>query len=517
METHQSICRWEDDTLEVYTSTQYIWGVRAEIAGTLGMPADKVRVVCEFMGGGFGSKNNPGEYTFIAAELAKRSGRPVRCALTRHEEHVAAGNRNSTTQRLVIGARSDGTLTALGGEYVNDVGASGWVSMTEGPMLMLYECPNLRATTYGAELNLPPTLPFRAPGFVEGTFGLECLLDELAAKLDLDPLELRRRNHADSEPGGGRPYSGKNLIECYRRAEPHWERRHEVRADGNSVVSGWRRGLSGGPPSMPGSARSTRPSSPRWWTWDWHEDTRYRAEDRIPSITSPWQSELCGSTRRFAGSSTTPSVAQYRAGSRREGRPSTWRSNAGDDAKDIAELPSVLGTPQTSVQGRGARTRDDVPPSAPDRGRGDVELASHRRRIAADPMSVASTHFGPSSQIEAHHPGSGTRFRGGLSTIPDGRNDAKLRCVQAPDDRRRSGDRHRADRHPRLAAHEPRVEGNRRATDHPRRRCDRECNSRCNRRRRSFSADHARRDAARARRGEGEDTWNCCSRLASTT
>ncbi len=84
METHQSVCRWEGDTLEVYTSTQYIWGVRREIAQTLGMPADKVRVVCEFMGGGFGSKNGPGEYTFVAAELAKRTGRPVRCALTRH-------------------------------------------------------------------------------------------------------------------------------------------------------------------------------------------------------------------------------------------------------------------------------------------------------------------------------------------------------------------------------------------------------------------------------------------------
>jgi len=67
METHQSICRWEGDTLEVYTSTQYIWGVRQEVARALRLPADKVRVVCEFMGGGFGSKNNPGEYTFIAA------------------------------------------------------------------------------------------------------------------------------------------------------------------------------------------------------------------------------------------------------------------------------------------------------------------------------------------------------------------------------------------------------------------------------------------------------------------
>ena len=118
-------------------------------------------------------------------------------------EH-AAGNRNATIQRLTVGARSDGTLTALGGEFVNAVGWDGWSSGTEGPMQMLYACPNVKTTTYGAKLNLPPMKAFRAPGFVEGTFGLEALLDELAAKLDLDPLELRRRNHTEHDAGGQR-------------------------------------------------------------------------------------------------------------------------------------------------------------------------------------------------------------------------------------------------------------------------------------------------------------------------
>ena len=78
-----------------------------------------MRVVCNYMGGGFGSKNGPDDYTYIAIELAKRTHRPVRCALTRREENLATGNRNATIQRLTIGARSDGTLTALGGDYVN--------------------------------------------------------------------------------------------------------------------------------------------------------------------------------------------------------------------------------------------------------------------------------------------------------------------------------------------------------------------------------------------------------------
>jgi CO/xanthine dehydrogenase Mo-binding subunit len=255
MEPHQSVCHWGDDTLTVYTSTQWIWGVRADVAGALGLPEDKVRVVCEFMGGGFGSKNGAGDFTFIAAELAKRTGRPVRCALNRREENLDAGNRNATIQRLVAGARSDGTLTALSGDFVASIGWDGWLASTAGPMQMLYACENVRTVEYGAKLNTPPMKAFRAPGFVEGTFGLECLLGELAAKLDLDPLEMRRRNHADEDLLDGRPFSSKNLAECYRRAEKHWARRDEVRARSEGP---WKRGVGlasqtwyggGGPPS----------------------------------------------------------------------------------------------------------------------------------------------------------------------------------------------------------------------------------------------------------------------------
>jgi len=255
METHQSVCRWEGDTLEVYTSTQYIWGIRDEVSEALGLPPDKVRVVCNFMGGGFGAKNSPGDYTFIAIALAGQTGAAVRCALTRREENLVSGNRNSTIQRLVAGARTDGTLTALSGEYVNAVGWDGFSCPTYGPMEMLYDCENVRTQTFSPKLNIPPNAAFRAPGFVEGTFGLECLLDELTARLDLDPLELRRRNYADHDLVEGRPFSSKNLLDCYRMAEPHWARRDAVRARSDDV---WKRGVGlasqvwyggGGPPS----------------------------------------------------------------------------------------------------------------------------------------------------------------------------------------------------------------------------------------------------------------------------
>ena len=255
LETHQAVCHWEDDGITIYISTQYIWGIRAAMSDQLGLPADKVRVICHAMGGGFGAKNSPGDYTPIAAELAKRTGRPVRCAITRREENVAAGNRNATIQRLTAAAMADGTLVALGGDFVNAIGFSGWSATTEGPMKMLYACDNVRTTQYPAKLNLPPMAAFRAPGFVEGTFALECLLDELAVKLGIDPLELRRRNYADSDRTDDRPFSSKNLAECYRRAEPHWAKRDEVRARSQGP---WKHGIGlasqiwyggGGPPS----------------------------------------------------------------------------------------------------------------------------------------------------------------------------------------------------------------------------------------------------------------------------
>jgi xanthine dehydrogenase YagR molybdenum-binding subunit len=253
LESHQSVCDWEGDQLVVYISTQYIWGVRDEIAGELGLPPDKVRVVCNYMGGGFGSKNNAGDYTYVAIELAKRTGRPVKCALTRREEMIDAGNRNATIQKLRAGARADGTLVALEGEFIAALGWGGWHASTAGPMQMLYACDNVRTVERAAKLNTPPMKAFRAPGFVEGTFGLECLLDEVAAKLEIDSLEIRRRNYAHA--GDGRPYSSKNLMECYDRAEAHWQRRDEIRAFSDRT---WKRGVGlasqiwyggGGPPS----------------------------------------------------------------------------------------------------------------------------------------------------------------------------------------------------------------------------------------------------------------------------
>jgi xanthine dehydrogenase YagR molybdenum-binding subunit len=138
---------------------------------------------------------------------------------------------------------------------VNTVGWDGWLAPTAGPMQMLYACENVRTVELGAKTNTAPMAAFRAPGFAEGTFGLESLLNDLAHSLELDPLELRRRNHADADLLSGMPFSSKRLLECYERADRHWARRDEVHARSQGP---WRHGIGlasqiwyggGGPPS----------------------------------------------------------------------------------------------------------------------------------------------------------------------------------------------------------------------------------------------------------------------------
>jgi len=353
METHQSVVEWVGDGVEVHISTQYIWGIRDELSRGLGLPADKVRVVCHYMGGGFGSKNSADDYTYIAAELAKRTHRPVKCALTRREENTAAGNRNATIQRLTVGARSDGTLTALGGTFVNAVGWDGWSSGTEGPMQMLYACDNVRTTTFGAKLNLPPMKAFRAPGFVEGTFGLEALLDELAAKLGLDPLELRRRNHAAHAPEGAE-YSGKQLLECYRRAEPHWERRHEVRARSTETV---KRGVGmasqiwyggGGPPSY---AWVRVGSDGRATVVTAMQDIGTGTKTAMAQIAAEELGIPLGHVTVSAGDSARGPYAAISAGS--STTPSMGpavRAAAADARRQIEEIAEQKGTPDAPIE-----------------------------------------------------------------------------------------------------------------------------------------------------------------------
>ena len=232
METHGSVAMWEGDSLTIWDSTQHIYGVRDALAQALGLPKNRVRVIKQYMGGGFGSKNSAGKYAVMAALAAKVTRRPVRVVLDRHEENIAAGNRPASIQTLKIGARTDGTLTAIYHKSVVNLGAyATWAGGTTGPSRRLYQCPHIKTEDVSVFTNLGPYSAFRAPGYVEGTFALESILDELAKKLTLDPLELRLRNYAETDPATGWPYTTKGLKQAYHRGAQlmEWEKRSTIK------------------------------------------------------------------------------------------------------------------------------------------------------------------------------------------------------------------------------------------------------------------------------------------------
>ncbi len=255
METHGSVALWEGDQLVIWDSTQHIFGVRAQAAQLLDISLNKVRVIKQYMGGGFGSKNSMGRYTLLAALGAKMTGRPVKILLDRHEENLAAGNRPASVQYLKIGARRDGTLTAIhlraytaAGAYILIPPAVG------GPVRQLYSCPHVKTEQYAVFTNTGPLSAFRGPGYVEGTFALESAMDELAQKLSMDPLDLRLRNYTEINQITGQPYSTKGLREAYERGarEMGWAQRSKgekgSKRKGFGMASQiW--GGSGGPPA----------------------------------------------------------------------------------------------------------------------------------------------------------------------------------------------------------------------------------------------------------------------------
>lgn len=218
LETHGSVAMWEGDELTVWESTQYLFGVRSRVADALGMPASKVHVICEYMGGGFGSKGQTLKQPVIAALLSKAAGRPVKLMLNRTEENTLTGNRGETIQKIKIGAKKDGKLTAIDLEALYGVGAYGmWAGSVGGPARELYTCQNVRTLTLGVRTNLGTHAAFRAPGFVEGTFAFESAIDDLCDKLGMDPVEFRRKNYAKNDQTSSQDYTSKHLLECYDR------------------------------------------------------------------------------------------------------------------------------------------------------------------------------------------------------------------------------------------------------------------------------------------------------------
>ena len=228
MEPHAIVADWRSDGLTVYLSTQFTTGVRHELAEQFDLPLNKVRVIVDAMGGGFGSKSSLGNYGRIAVELSRLAKAPVKLFLEREEEQMDSGNRPSTWQRLRIGAKRDGTLTAVAQVSYGTAGVglgAGVGTIAEA----MYVCPNFDGAQHDVFINAGPGCAMRAPGNAPGAFGLEQTIDELAEKLGLDPLALRER--IDPSP----------LRREERRIGAErigWHRRHAPGADPGPIKRG---------------------------------------------------------------------------------------------------------------------------------------------------------------------------------------------------------------------------------------------------------------------------------------
>ncbi len=199
METHGIVAVWEDARhLKAWASTQGTFAVRNDLADYFGLPKSNVRVITEYMGGGFGAKLGGGIYYIMAARLAKKTGKPVRLMLNRKEEHLSVGNRPDSVQHLQIGADRNGKITAIKLKSYGTAGI-GTGAGTSGPARNIYQTDNIYVAETDVLTNAGPGAAFRAPGHPQGVFALEQAIDELAWKLKMDPLEFRRINTAGDE------------------------------------------------------------------------------------------------------------------------------------------------------------------------------------------------------------------------------------------------------------------------------------------------------------------------------
>jgi CO/xanthine dehydrogenase Mo-binding subunit len=237
--------------LTVWTATQALFFTRSEIAETLGLPEHEVKVVATPMGGGFGGKFVLLEP--LAAALARKLRRPVSVVMTRREDLLATTPAPAATFELKMGARRDGTLTAMQGRVVFDAGAYAGAPVGIALLLMgsYYQVPHLDLRGYEVLTHKPGSGAYRAPGAVQGTFVVESMMDELARRLGIDPLDLRLQNA--SKPGDpmvtGQPWPKMGLRECLERLRQERKTRTRPMASpGRRVgvgvaVGGWMGGI----------------------------------------------------------------------------------------------------------------------------------------------------------------------------------------------------------------------------------------------------------------------------------
>ena len=215
MEPHATLAAWKGDQLTLWTSNQMIaWSV-GDVAETLGLPKENVRLISPYIGGGFGGKLFIRADAILAALGARMAGRPVKVALARPQIANNTTHRPATIQRIRMGATADGKLTAIAHEGWSGNLADGKVEVAAQPSQLLYAAQNRLVSMRLAPLDLPEGNAMRAPGETPGLMALEIAMDEMAEQLKLDPIQFRILNDTQVDPvNTERPFSQRRLIEC---------------------------------------------------------------------------------------------------------------------------------------------------------------------------------------------------------------------------------------------------------------------------------------------------------------
>ncbi|MDF2380820.1 xanthine dehydrogenase family protein molybdopterin-binding subunit [Nostoc ellipsosporum NOK] len=216
MEPGSITAAWEGDQLTVYDKTQGVKASQRSYAQLFGVPQENVRVIAPFVGGGFGMALRTWPYEVAAVMGARKVGRPLKLMISRSQMFTLVGYRPHTIQQLGIGATRDGILTGISHDAT--AATASYEEFTEGVVRMtqfMYNCPNVDTRYRLVPLDVSVPTWMRGPGEATGAFALESAIDELAYKLDIDALDLRKKNYAYTDPESGLPYSSKFLMECY--------------------------------------------------------------------------------------------------------------------------------------------------------------------------------------------------------------------------------------------------------------------------------------------------------------
>ena len=236
MEPRVAVARWEGDKLTVWTPTQGISSCHRDISTSLKIAPEKVRVICQYMGGGFGNKNQCQDSDLIAAELAQAAGQSVKLELTRKEDFIAVHGRWPTSQYYKIGVKNDGTLQAIDlrgysgmGPYKKSSGDIGGIDF--------YSCPNIKKQVYTVFTNTAVGANFRGPPYPQGVFGLGSMMDEIAHDLKIDPVEFHLKNFT-RQFQDKTPYTSSGLEECIRQGAKlfEWSQRWSPAGSGPGPV-----------------------------------------------------------------------------------------------------------------------------------------------------------------------------------------------------------------------------------------------------------------------------------------